>query len=184
MFWWLWLIIAVVALIIILLIYYFNKIVVLSNRTDNAFSQIDVQLKKRNDLIPNLVATVKGYAKHEKGIFEELAKARAEMTKAGSLDAKFKASDMLSNALKSIFAIAENYPILKANENFKELQQELSDIESKIAYTRQFFNDSILFYNNTVTTFPGTIFAGIFGKQKKDYLQITQAERQNVKVEF
>jgi len=184
MFWWLWLIIIVLAIIILLFVYYYNRIVVLSNRIDNAYSQIDVQLKKRNDLIPNLVATVKGYTKHEKGIFEEIAKARAAMLGAKNLDTKFKASDMLSNALKSLFAVAENYPNLKANENFKELQQELSDIESKIAYTRQFFNDSILVYNNTVTTFPGVIFAGIFGKQKKDYLQITQAERQNVKVEF
>jgi len=182
--WWVWLIVAVLALIIVLLIYYYNKIVVLSNRIDNAFSQIDVQLKKRNDLIPNLVATVKGYATHEKGIFENLAKARAEMTKATDLKGKLKASDSISNALKSIFAIAENYPNLKANENFKELQQELSDIESKIAYTRQFFNDSILIYNNTVTLFPGNIFAGIFGRAKKDYLQTSEQERQNVKVEF
>lgn len=184
MFWGVWLIIIIVALIIILFIYYFNRIVVLSNRIENAYSQIDVQLKKRNDLIPNLVATVKGYAKHEKGIFEELAKARAEMTKATNLQTKFKASDAISNALKNIFAIAENYPLLKANENFKELQQELSDIESKIAYTRQFFNDSVLVYNNTVTTVPGNIFAKIFGKQKKDYLQVSQKEKQNLKVEF
>lgn len=184
MFWWIWLIIIIVALIIVLIIYYFNKIVLLSNRIDNAFSQIDVQLKKRNDLIPNLVATVKGYAKHEKGIFEELAKARAEMTKATNLKEKFKASDHLTDALKSIFAITENYPVLKANENFLSLQQELSDIESKIAYTRQFFNDSILVYNNTVTMFPGMMFAGLFGKTKKDYLETSQTERQNVKVEF
>ncbi len=184
MFWWIWLIIAIIAVIVVLLIYYYNKIVVLSNRIDNAFSQIDVQLKKRSDLIPNLVATVKGYAKHEKGIFENLANARAAMVGAKSLDAKFKASDAISSALKSIFAIAENYPVLKANENFAQLQQELSDIESKIAYTRQFFNDSILVYNNTVTLFPGMLFAKLFGKAQKDYLQITQTERQNVKVEF
>jgi len=184
MFWWLWLIIIVVVALVILIIYYYNKIVVLSNRIDNAFSQIDVQLKKRSDLIPNLVATVKGYAKHEKGVFDDLARARAAMVGATNLDAKFKASDMLSNALKSIFAIAENYPTLKANENFIQLQQELSDIESKIAYTRQFFNDSILVYNNTVTLFPGLLFAKLFGKSQKDYLQITQAERANVKVEF
>jgi LemA protein len=184
MFWWIWLIIIIVAAIIVLVIYYYNKIVVLSNRIDNAFSQIDVQLKKRNDLIPNLVNTVKGYAKHEKGIFEELAKARAEMTSAKDLKGKFKASDHLSNALRSVFAVVENYPVLKANENFLSLQQELSDIESKIAYTRQFFNDSILVYNNTVTLIPGMWFAKMFGKTTKDYLQTSQAERQNVKVEF
>lgn len=184
MFWWIWLIIAIIAFIIILLIYYFNKIVVLGNRIDNAFSQIDVQLKKRNDLIPNLIETVKGYAKHEKTIFEDLAKARSEMTKATNLKGKLKASDSVSNALKSIFAIAENYPNLKANENFMELQQELSDIESKIAYTRQFFNDSILVYNNTIMMFPGNIFAGIFGKSQKDYLKTKETERQVVKVKF
>jgi LemA protein len=182
--WWVWLIAIIVAIFVIMVIYYYNRIVVLSNRIDNAFSQIDVQLKKRNDLIPNLVSTVKGYAKHEKGIFEELAKARAEMTSAKGVKEKFKASDHMSNALKSIFAIAENYPVLKANENFIELQRELSDLESKIAYTRQFFNDSILVYNNTVIMFPGVIFAKMFGKSKKDYLQTAEAERRVVKVEF
>ena len=165
--WWIWVIAIIVALFVIMVIYYYNRIVVLSNRIDNAFSQIDVQLKKRNDLIPNLISTVKGYAKHEKGIFEELAKARTEMTSAKGVKEKFIASDHMSNALKSIFAIAENYPVLKANENFIELQRELSDIESKIAYTRQFFNDSVLIYNNTVTMFPGMLFAKMFGKAKK-----------------
>lgn len=183
--WWLILVGIVVAILIIMVIYYYNKIVVLSNRIDNAFSQIDVQLKKRNDLIPNLVSTVKGYAKHESGIFTELAKARADMTKSKDFNSKLKASDSISNALKSIFAIAENYPNLKANENFLELQRELTDVESKIAYTRQFFNDSILIYNNTITLFPGNIFAKIFGKgQKQEYLKTSESERKVVKVDF
>jgi LemA protein len=161
---WLWIILLliVVAVILIIIAYYYNTIVVLSNRIDNAFSQIDVQLKRRNDLIPNLVSTVKGYAKHEKGAIDSVTKARENMMNAGNMADKMKASNQLSNALKSILALAENYPELKANQNFLHLQQELSDTESKIAYTRQFYNDSVLTYNNTVTTFPGVIFASIF----------------------
>ena len=181
---WLWVLLIIIVLIIIITIYYYNKIVVLKNRIDNAFSQIDVQLKRRNDLIPNLVATVKGYAKHEKSVFTEVTKARTAIMNAGSFNEKMKASNMLTNALKSVFAVAENYPELKANQNFLQLQQELSDLESKIAYTRQFFNDSVLVYNNTVTTFPGVLFAGFFGKTKVDYLETPESERKNVKVEF
>ncbi len=182
--WWLWLILGIVALLIIILIYYYNRIVVLCNRIENAFSQIDVQLKKRNDLIPNLIETVKGYAKHEKEVFADITKARKEMMASGSFETKMKASDMMSNALKSIFALAENYPDLKANTNFLDLQRELSDIESKIAYTRQFYNDSILFYNTIIETFPGNVFAGLFGKSKQTYFEATTEERQNVKVKF
>ncbi len=181
---WLWILIAIIVVFVLIVIYYYNKIVVLGNRIDNAFSQIDVQLKKRNDLIPNLVATVKGYAKHEKGVFEEVTKARASMLQAKGTDAKFKASDALSNTLKSLFAVAEAYPQLRANENFKELQQELSDVESKIAYTRQFFNDSVLMYNDTVLAFPGNLFAGLFGKTQKDYLKTAEAEKKVVNVNF
>ena len=181
---WLWILIAIIVVLVLIVIYYYNKIVVLGNRIDNAFSQIDVQLKKRNDLIPNLVATVKGYATHEKSVFENVTKARASMLQAKGTDAKFKASDALSNALKSIFAVAEAYPQLRANENFKELQQELSDVESKIAYTRQFFNDSVLMYNDTVLAFPGNVFAGMFGKAQKDYLKTQEAEKKVVNVNF
>jgi len=185
MLWWIWVIIALVALLIILFVTYFNKIIVLSNRIDNAFSQIDVQLKRRNDLIPNLVETVKGYAKHEKDVFTDVTKARTAMINAGSdINSKMNASNALSGALKSVFAVAENYPALKANENFIHLQQELSDIESKIAYTRQFYNDSVLVYNNIVTTFPGLIFAGFYGKKEKVYLETPVPERENVKVKF
>jgi LemA protein len=184
MVWWLWLIIAIVVLVILMFIYYYNKIVVLFNRIKNSFSQIDVQLKRRNDLVPNLVSTVKGYAKHEKSVLMEVTKARTSIMNAGNFNEKMQASDTLSNALKSIFAVAESYPDLKANTNFLHLQQELSDIESKIAYSRQFYNDSVLVYNNTVTTFPGVIFAGIYGKKETQYLETAAAERKNVKVEF
>jgi LemA protein len=182
--WWLWLILIVVALLIVLFIYYYNRIIVLSNRIDNSFSQIDVQLKRRNDLVPNLVATVKGYAKQEKDVFTEVTKARTAVMNAQEPGAKMKASNMLTDALKSVFAVAESYPELKSNQNFLQLQQELSDIESKIAYTRQFYNDSVLVYNNTVTMFPGLIFAGIYSRHAKQYLETPDAERKVVKVEF
>jgi len=181
---WLWILIIVLIILAVLFIYYYNKIVVLSNRIENAFSQIDVQLKRRNDLIPNLIATVKGYAKHESGTLDAVTKARTAVLNAGTFDAKMKASNMLSNALKSVFAVAESYPDLKANQNFIQLQQELSDLESKIAYTRQFFNDSVLVYNNTVATFPGVLFAAIFGKKNQDYLATPESERALPKVEF
>jgi len=182
--WWLWLIIVIVAILVVLFIYYYNKIVLLSNRIDNSFSQIDVQLKRRNDLIPNLVATVKGYAKQEKEVFTEVTKARAAVMNASDMGSKMKASNMLTDALKSVFAVAESYPELKSNTNFLQLQQELSDIESKIAFSRQFYNDSVLVYNNAVTTFPGIVFAGIYTKSEKPYLETPNSERANVKVEF
>jgi LemA protein len=165
--------------------YYYNKIVVLSNRIDNAFSQIDVQLKKRADLVPNLVETVKGYAKHEKGIMEGVMKARESMLKAGSVQERARKGAELASALRSVFAIAENYPQLKANENFKLLQEQLEGIESKIAYSRQFYNDSVLSFNNTITTVPGVWFASIFGKKKeREFLTIGESERKPAKVNF
>jgi len=182
--WWLWIILIIVVLLIFITIYYYNRFVVLHNRIENAYSQIDVQLKKRNDLVPNLVETVKGYAKHEKGVFSDVTKARKEMMAAGSFEGKMQASDMMTNALKSIFALAENYPDLKANTNFLELQRELSDIESKLAYTRQFYNDSILYFNTLVERFPSNLFAKMFGKDKQNYFETKEAERKNVKVSF
>lgn len=179
-----WVIIAVVVLIIILFVYYFNKFVVLSNRIDNSLSQIDVQLTKRADLVPNLINTVKGYAKHEKKIMTEVTEARKAMLSAKDLPAKMKAGAELQTALKSIFALAENYPQLRANENFLHLQQELAAIEDKIAFSRQFYNDSILSYNNSVQTFPGAMFAGIYGRQKKEFLQIPPEAKAVPKVEF
>ncbi len=179
------LIISIIAiLIVIIFIYYFNRLVVLSNRIDNSLSQIDVQLKKRADLVPNLIETVKGYAKHEKKIIEDVTKARAAMLKASNIEGKVKADNQLEKALKSIFAIAENYPNLKANENFLQLQNELSAIEDKVAYSRQFYNDSILSYNNTVESFPGNMFAKIYGKKEKEFLKIAEAERALPKVKF
>lgn len=164
--------------------YYFNKFVVLGNRIDNSLSQIDVQLRKRADLVPNLINTVKGYAKHEKQIMNEVTNARKEFLKADSLPEKIKAGNHLQQALKSIFAIAENYPQLRANENFLHLQQELAAIEDKVAFARQYYNDSILLYNNSVTTMPGMFFASIFGKKKKEFLKIPAEAKAVPKVEF
>lgn len=181
---WVWIVSAIVVLIVIFLIYYYNKFVVLGNRIDNSLSQIDVQLRKRADLVPNLINTVKGYAKHEKSIMADVTEARKHLLAAGDIKGRMKAGAELQNALRSIFAIAENYPQLKANENFLHLQQELAAIEDKIAYSRQYYNDAILSYNNSVEKFPGMMFAKIFGAKEKEYLQIPTESKAVPKVEF
>jgi LemA protein len=177
-------IIIVLALFALVFIFYFNRLVVLSNRIDNSLPQIDVQLKKRSDLVPNLISTVKGYAKHESAVIAKVVAARQAMLGAKDIVSKVKAGNHLETALKSIFALAENYPQLKANENFLQLQEELSAIEDKVAYARQFYNDSILSYNNTVKTFPGNLFAKLYGKKGKEGLKIPESERAVPKVEF
>jgi len=179
-----WIIIAAVVLVVLILIYYYNRFVVLGNRIDNSLSQIDVQLRKRADLVPNLIKTVQGYAKHEKGIMKEVTDARKALMTAPTLEKRVQAGNQLQTALKSIFAIAENYPQLRANENFMHLQQELSAIEDKIAYSRQFYNDSILTYNNMVERFPAVIFAKILGQHEKPYLEIPQETRAVPNVSF
>ena len=173
-----------VVLAILALILVYNGLVVLRNRINNAWAQIDVQLKKRSDLVPNLVETVKGYAKHEKTVFENVTKARSAITKAGSVEEKAKASNMLTAALKSLFAVAENYPKLQASQNFLMLQEELSGIESKIAYARQFYNDSVLQFNNSIQIFPNNIIARLFNFTRKEYFETSGAERAPVKVSF
>ena len=180
----LWILIAVIALIIIIFAGYYNRFVVLSNRIDNSLSQIDVQLKRRADLIPNLMESVKGYMKHEKGIMESVNNARKALVGAKDIASKMKANNQLEGFLGKLFAIAENYPDLKANTNFLQLQNELTTTEDKIAYSRQFYNDSILSYNNKCQTFPGNMFAGMYGFKEKEYITIAEAERQVVKVEF
>jgi LemA protein len=176
--------IIVAVLIVIMFIYYYNKFVVLGNRIDNSLAQIDVQLKKRADLVPNLVKVVQGYAKHEKKIMESVTKARAEMLKASNIKDKLKAGDQLQNALKSIFAIAENYPQLRANENFLHLQRELSAIEDKVAYSRQFYNDSVLSLDNASERFPGVMFFKLYGRKKKEYLKIPETSRSVPKIDL
>lgn len=183
--WIIWLIVAIIIVLLALIsVYYINRIIVLSNRIDNAWAQIDVQLKKRADLVPNLVETVKGYMKHERKAIEMVTKARERMLAAGGVEDKIKAGRELAAALKTIFAIAENYPNLKASENFKLLQEQLDGIESKIAYARQFYNDSTLSYNNTISTIPGRWFAGPMHRVKRPYFEITEKERAPVRVSF
>ncbi|MEM3364067.1 MAG: LemA family protein [Candidatus Micrarchaeia archaeon] len=165
-------------------IFLYNSFIVKRNRVKTAWAQIDVQLKKRADLVPNLVETVKGYAKHEKGVFENVAKARAAILGAKTPKETAQADNMMAAALKSLFAVAEAYPELKASENFKHLQAELSDIEGKIAYSRQFYNDSVYDYNNAIMQFPGNIFAGIFKFEKEEFFRAEEGERSAVKVKF
>jgi len=184
MLWLIWVLIALAVLIVLMLIFYFNRFVVLGNRIDNSLSQIDVQLKKRADLVPNLISTVKGYAKHESKIMTSVNEARKSLMAAKDFPARMKAGAKLQSALSGIFAIAENYPQLRANENFLQLQTELSAIEDKVAYARQYYNDSILTYNNSCQTFPGIFFASIFGKSKKNFLEIPAEQRAVPKVEF
>ena len=180
----LWILIAVLALLVIMFISYYNRFTVLSNRIENSLGQIDVQLKRRADLIPNLIETVKGFAKHEKEAIKAVTDARKALVGAKGIEEKVKADRTLEGALGKLFAIAEGYPDLKANTNFLELQRELTATEDKVAYSRQFYNDSILDYNNKCKTFPGKIFAGMFGFKEKEYLKITEAERKPVNVKF
>jgi LemA protein len=172
-----WVIILVVVFVAIVFLAYYNKFVVLKQRIDNSRSQIDVQMKKRADLIPNLVSTVKGYAKHERTVFNEVTKARTDFMKAKNFDSKVKANSEIQSALKGVFAVAENYPELKASANFLQLQQETASIEDKIAYARQFYNDSIMDYNNTTKKVPGKWFANLFKVKEVKYLEIPEEEK-------
>ena len=178
-------IVVVVAVILLIIGALYNSLVQGRNRVNNAWHQIDVQLKKRADLVPNLIETVKGYAKHEKTVFQQVTKARTEFLNAGSVAQKAKATNMLTGALKSLFAVAENYPELKASKNFGMLQEELSGIESKVAYARQAYNDSIMHYNIALESFPTNMIAKIFRfKATKEYFEIEEGERAVPKVSF
>lgn len=181
---WLWILGGIVVLAALITIFYYNRFTVLSNRIDNSLSQIDVQLKKRADLVPNLISTVKGYAKHEKEIMKDVTDARKHILEAKDIKEKVKAGSELQSALRSVFAIAENYPQLRANENFLHLQQELAAIEEKVAYSRQYYNDSILAYNNSVETFPGSFFASMFKHKEREFLEIPAEEKAVPKVSF
>lgn len=172
----------------VLLIGYFwslyNGLVSLKTQIEEAWSQIDIQLKRRADLIPNLVNTVKGYAKHEKGVFTEVTKARSALMSAKKLDSKAEANDMLTAALGKLFAVAEAYPQLKANENFLQLQKELSDTEDKVAYSRQYYNSVVNDYNIRIRTFPNTLFNEMMGFVEKEFFAASEEERKAVKVSF
>jgi LemA protein len=180
----LWILFGIPAAIILWLLVVYNRLILLRMRINNAWSQIDVQLKRRSDLIPNLIETVKGYAKHEKKVFEEVTKARSAWQKAKTMPEKAKADGMLTGALKSLFAVAENYPTLKANENFMQLQEELSGTESKIAYSRQFYNDNVMTYNTSIQTVPTNIIAKAFNFAEREFFKAAETERKPVKVKF
>jgi LemA protein len=174
-----------VFLLIILVMGIFNRLVTLRNRSNEAWAQIDVQLKLRADLVPNLVETVKGYAAHERETLEKVIQARASLSSAGTDIRKMAAADnMLSGALKSLFAVSENYPNLKADQHFKELMTDLAGIEAKIAYARQFYNETVRMYNEYQQRIPGAIFAGMFGNSQKQYFEAAEGDRQAVKVQF
>ena len=173
----------ILALIVLYIILTFNSLVMLRNRVNNAWSQIDVQLKRRYDLIPNLVTSVKGYMKHERGVLTEITKMRSSLI-SGSMSQKAKASDAISNALKTIFAVSERYPKLQASENFKMLQEELAGTESKIAFSRQFYNDNVMSLNNKIQQFPSRVIANMLDFKEREFFKSAESEKKPVKVEF
>ena len=177
-------VIIIVVLIAIVFIYYYNKFVILENRIQNSEAQIDVQLKKRAVLVPSLVKVVKGFAKHEKEIFDKITKARSELMKSKDLSQKVKAGDQLQGFLGRLFAIAESNPEIKSNSNYLHLQQELAAIEDKVAYSRQFYNDSVLDLENASERFPGVLFFKLFGRKKMDFLKIPEVERKMPKIDL
>lgn len=177
-------IILIVVIFLLIFISYYNRIIRLENRIDNSWAQIDVQLKRRADLIPNLMETVRGYMKHERAVMENVTKARSAIMNAKTPQENIDADNMLTGALKSLFAVAENYPDLKANQNFLSLQDELTHTEDKISYSRQHYNDTVLKYNNIIETFPGNFFAKRMNKKTREMLQIPEASREVPKVSF
>lgn len=179
-----WYLIGIIVLAIVIVALMYNSLVRLRNRAEEAWSDIDVQLKRRHDLIPNLVNTVQGYATHERELFEKVTAARAQAVSAGNVQEQAKAENALSGTLKSLFAVAENYPDLKANQNFLELQEELSDTENKIQAARRFYNTMVMELNTKIQTFPSSIIAGTFGFHTREFFEIDDAEKAPVAVQF
>jgi LemA protein len=179
-----WILIGVIVLFVLILVWMYNSLIRLRNQVKNSWAQIDVQLKRRNDLIPNLIETVKGYAKHEKGVFEQVTKARTSVMNADSVKEKAEASNMLSNTLKSLFAVSENYPDLKANQNFLQLQEELAGTENKIAYSRQHYNDMVMLLNTKIEVFPNNVIANMFNFKQEAMFSTPEAEKAVPKVSF
>lgn len=176
-------IIIIIALILFLISTY-NGLVKSRNKVKNSWAQIEVQLNRRGDLIPNLIETVKGYAAHESKVFDDVTQARAGLMNANGVQEMADADNTLSQTLKSLFAVAENYPDLKANENFKNLQNQLEETENKISYSRQFYNDTVLMYNNKCETFPSNIFANAFGFKQAEFFKAQEGTETVPKVEF
>lgn len=180
-----WIILIVVLAIIFWIIGAYNGLVTLRQRVNNGWSQIDVQLQRRFDLIPNLVETVKGYAKHEEEVFTKVTQLRTSWAKASTISEKAELSNELSGALKTIMAVSENYPDLKANQNFAKLQEELQNTENKISYSRQFYNDIVTKYNTKLQVFPDTLIASMFHFEPAELFKVDNEEtRKNVKVSF
>ena len=180
----LWIVVGLVALVLLYGIYVFNKLVRTRNRVDNAWSQIDVQLRRRYDLIPNLVETVKGYAAHERELFEEVTRARSQGEQAATVADQAQAENQLTAGLRRLIAVAEQYPQLRASENFLGLQEELTSTESKIAYARQFYNDEVTLLNNLVQSFPSNIVAGVAGFKTRQFFEIDEPARGPVTTSF
>jgi LemA protein len=182
-----WLIVVIIVVVVLALvaIWFYNNLVRLRNRVDNAWAQVEVQLKRRWDLIPNLVETVKGYAAHERETFEAVTNARVAAQRAQGPAEAAQAEGILSQALGRLFAVAEAYPELRATENFQQLQAQLSETEDKVAVSRQVYNDSVLSYHNAIQTFPGTLFAGPFGFTTREFFEVEdQAQRDAPRVDF
>ncbi len=176
----LWIVLGIVAVLAVVIIAIYNGLVRAKIRVDEAWSDITVQLKRRGDLIPNLVKTVKGYAKHEKTVFDDVTKARAAVTQAKGPAETAKADNMFESALKSLFAVAEAYPDLKANENFKALQDELVDTEDKIQASRRFYNGSVRDLNTKIQVFPTNLIAGMLGFTQREFFEVDDAERKTI----
>ena len=181
---WIWIALAIVAILVLWVIMVFNRLIVLRTRVEEAWADIEVQLKRRYNLIPNLVNTVKGYAGHEKEVFEKVTQARSAAMGATGMAEKARAENMLSQTLKSLFAVAEAYPQLKANENFLQLQKELTDTEDKIQYSRRFYNTNVRDFNIKTLTFPSNLIANLFGFKRKDMFEAEEAAREVPRVQF
>ena len=178
------LLVVVIAIVGVYILAVYNGLITTRNRVKESWSGIDVQLKRRTDLIPNLIETVKGYAKHEKSVFENVTKARSALLGAKSAKDAAQADNILTGALKSLFAVAENYPDLRASENFKSLQEELSDTETKIAASRQFYNSNVLDYNTKIQVFPNSIIANLFRFEASEFFEAGEEDKKSVKVNF
>ena len=184
--WWVWLIIlGAIVLLAVIVVGMYNKLVSLRNRAENAWAQVDVQLRKRYDLIPNLVETVKGYAAHERAVFEEVTEARTRAQQAQGVQEQASAENALTAAIGRLFAVAEAYPELRATENFQQLQAQLTEVEGDIAVSRQVYNDTVLTYDTALETVPTSIIAGIFNFRPREYFEVEEAAiRETPQVSF
>ena len=179
-----WILVGIVVILVIALIAFYNRLVRLRNRIEAAWSQIDVQLRRRHDLIPNLVETVKGYAAHERETLESVTRARQQAVAAQGVEDQAQAENMLTQTLRQLFAVSEAYPQLRANENFLALQEELTATEERIAFSRQFYNEQVLAYDNSLEVFPSNVIAGMFNFEPKPYFETEEASREPVRVDF